>query len=481
VFDGKSSLSIANIVAQSWRMQDDFYTFQWREKQSKEELERRQEASSGKIMATAQENSRMLSMSSKYTRDYIKQLALTRQEMTKTMDTAYVAEQASEVAAQTVARQTTALNSIFEFQSAILTYFMERKFQQAQITSMFYKNMFRGSRQDLQVGKEKMTELFGLTNYVPQISMFETMSNDARKDVQDGMKSVEYLYSSGQLYAALERLMETFVLGEYEPILQTFDTQKKATLLQIYKKTSTIKKLVDAKDWGGIEDIVKELSKLANDYPSVEILANIKSAQRASNILVLSAKQAASIGRIEDVKTALEKAAKIWPLNPAIETFNNELVGLTQGSSKYLQKFDELYDRQNYRDIVAEATEYGMALRQDTERAKKLKDIVINISQIDSMIAQADELRKQRNPYLAWDILENARALDANDPMLARAIASLAPEVSDYVRMLNKASEAEKRREYAIALNYYLAAQEIFPASQSCRLGIERVASKYIN
>ena len=96
-----------------------------------------------------------------------------------------------------------------------------------------------------------------------------------------------------------------------------------------------------------------------------------------------------------------------------------------------------------------------------------------------SLIAQAAEFERQKSPYFAWDILENASRIDPADPVLARAIARLAPEVSDYVKSLNRAKDAENKKEFAAALNYYLAAQKIFPASQACRMGIERVAEKY--
>lgn len=480
VYDGKSSLSIANIVAQTWRMQSDFNSFKHRESLDKAELDRRKTESLGKIMGASSENLRMVDDSTKKQEALVKEVAATRLVLTRKLDAENIAEAAAVVGASSVARQSTALNAIFEFQSSILTFFMERKFQQAQISSMFYKNMFRGYTQDLRVGKEKIMEIFGVTNYVPQISLFESMATEARKDIADGMRSVNYLYDSGQLYSALERLMETFVLGEYEPVMQTFPFEKKQRLLEVYKKTSTIKKLADAKDWGTLESIANDLGEIAADYPIAEIMSRVKAAQRASNMCVLSAKQAASLGQIEEVKKSLTKAAEIWPLNPSIETFNEDLVGMTEGVSKYVQKFDELYERGNFRDIVAEAPEYGMALRQDKVRAEKLREVVINISRVDSLIAQANEFEKQNNPYFAWDILENAKEVAPDDPVLARALAHLAPEVSDYVKTLNRAQKAEKSGDYAAALNYFLAAQNIFPASQACRLGIERVAGKYM-
>ena len=66
-----------------------------------------------------------------------------------------------------------------------------------------------------------------------------------------------------------------------------------------------------------------------------------------------------------------------------------------------------------------EAPEYGIAFKNDSERAKKLREIVVKISQIDSLIAQAAEFERQKSPYFAWDILENASRIDSADPVCA--------------------------------------------------------------
>lgn len=144
----------------------------------------------------------------------------------------------------------------------------------------------------------------------------------------------------------------------------------------------------------------------------------MKTAERASDMALIAAKQAAAIGAADDVKKNMERAALLWPLNPGIQSFNDELLGLTKGISTYVRKFDENLDRGNLRDIMDEAPEYGIAFKNDPERAKKLREIVVKISQIDSLIAQAAEFERQKSPYFAWDILENASRIDSSDPGL---------------------------------------------------------------
>lgn len=475
--DGDSSLVIANLVYLSWRMRDEYENF----KSAENEKERDVKAAKFR----AKEKAEFM----EYASDKMKRLTSRRARNSQSSPTVGTADlgyrlqdlqrQVAELATAKAMKEAVATKAVWQFQSQILAFILERKFQQAQISAMFYRHIYRGNAQELQVGREQIKDLVQVSNFTPTADALEMIAIDARKDIADGMTAVETLYDKGDRYAALERLLETFLIGEQDVALAVFSPEKREVLRKIYKDAITIKELADSKDWGGVEEVVNEISKLAADFPSREVLSKVKTAQTASNMALLAAKQAAALGAADDVKKNIEKAALLWPLNPGIQAFNDELLGLTKGISTYVKKFDENVERGNFRDIMDEAPEYGIAFKNDSERAKKLREIVVKISQIDSLIAQAAEFERQKSPYFAWDILENASRIDSADPVLARAIARLAPEVSDYVKALNRAKDAENKKEFAAALNYYLAAQKIFPASQACRMGIERVAEKY--
>lgn len=475
--DGDSSLVIANLVYLSWRMRDEYENF----KSAENEKERDVKAAKFR----AKEKAEFM----EYASDKMKRLTSRRARNSQSSPTVGTADlgyrlqdlqrQVAELATAKAMKEAVATKAVWQFQSQILAFILERKFQQAQISAMFYRHIYRGNAQELQVGREQIKDLVQVSNFTPTADALEMIAIDARKDIADGMAAVETLYDKGDRYAALERLLETFLIGEQDVALAVFSPEKREVLRKIYKDAITIKELADSKDWGGVEEVVNEISKLAADFPSREVLSKVKTAQTASNMALLAAKQSAALGAADDVKKNIEKAALLWPLNPGIQAFNDELLGLTKGISTYVKKFDENVERGNFRDIMDEAPEYGIAFKNDSERAKKLREIVVKISQIDSLIAQAAEFERQKSPYFAWDILENASRIDSADPVLARAIARLAPEVSDYVKALNRAKDAENKKEFAAALNYYLAAQKIFPASQACRMGIERVADKY--
>lgn len=473
--DGDSSLVIANLVYLSWRMRDEYGTFKNIEEEKERDVKRAESIASDRAEfleyaadKVARENS--AKGSRKAPTVGTAELGYKVKDLQK---------QIAELATAKLQKEGLASRAVLQFQSQIFAFIMERKFQQAQIAAMFYRHIYRANAQTLKVGRQQIKSLFQISNFTPTSDALESIAVSARKDIADSVASVDTLFGRGDRFGAFERLMEAFPLGENDTLFAVYPYEKRRVLHKIYKSVITLGELADAKDWAGAEQVVAEISEIADDFPKREILAKIKTAQRASDMYLLSAKQSAAVGDSDAVVKNVEKAAAIWPLNPAIADFNEKLLELAKGAAVYSKKFDENYQRGNLRDIVDEAPEYAVAFKNDSARAEKLRAVVVKISQVDSLIAQAAEFERQKSPYFAWDILENAVKIVPDDPVLARTVARLAPEVSDYVKNLNRAKAAEDAGAYAAALNYYLAARKIFPASQACRKGIERVAEKY--
>ena len=65
------------------------------------------------------------------------------------------------------------------------------------------------------------------------------------------MAAVETLYDKGDRYAALERLLETFLIGEQDVALAVFSPEKREVLRKIYKRRHYIKKSLPTQRTGG--------------------------------------------------------------------------------------------------------------------------------------------------------------------------------------------------------------------------------------
>jgi tetratricopeptide (TPR) repeat protein len=365
-----------------------------------------------------------------------------------------------------------------QFQSQLVNFLAQRRFQHAQIGASFYRMLFRGTAQELQVGRSQMQQMLPDSDFTPTVDTIEFIAREGLSEVNSAMRTIETLYDSGEYYTALERLQEVFFLGEYTPAVLQFDPAKRRVLLEVYRDARDVQRLMDLKDYAGAIDLLNRLTSQAADFPVAALLTVARSAQQASNLQVMSARQAIAMGDTEKAETALTRAAEIWPLNPAVSGFAEDVTFRTDVAAQAGPLFDQLYERQDYRQIYERGAEFGAGLLRDEERSEKLRDVISRVSRIDMAIAYAEEAVAQNNPYAAWETLEEAMQQDPDDPVLARARSRLAPQVANFASRLDAAQRAEERQQWASSLNLYLSAQEIFPVSKICRQGIERTSAK---
>lgn len=370
------------------------------------------------------------------------------------------------------------LQAKFQFQSMIVNFFMQRRFQHCIIACSFYRHIFRGSEQRLEVGEKQLQEMFPDSNFLATVETLEFLSNEALADVRSGMAAIEQSYQLGQGLSALERLQETFFLGQHAGEVVEFDFDKKQQLLRLYQDMEAAKQLADLKDFEGVERILEDIAPLASDFPKRQVISSVSSAKRASNLSLLAAQQAMVTGDTVRGQALLKEAIEAWPLNPAVNEFTQEMADLVDGKVKSTRVFDDLWERKEYREIYNRSLELGAALAQDPERSAIVREVAEKILRIDGYIAQSHEMVAQENPHAAWEILITAAEIYPDDPMLTRAQVQLAPRVATYLAKLDKALRAEKAEEWATSLIHYLAVQEEYPHSRLARIGIERASSE---
>jgi hypothetical protein len=368
------------------------------------------------------------------------------------------------------------LKAKIEFQSQMVSFLMARRYRHSLITSSFYRVLFKGGSQNIVVGAKEVKEFFPISDFVPTLESFDMLSREAIKDVSKGVQTVDDLVKQGELYGAFERLQETFFLGEFEPAIMSYPYEKKREMLALWKDLRELQRLGDEHDLGNVEGYVNKVRGRARDFPSAPILSKVTNAMNASNMSLLSAKAAALAGDNAKAEAALERAAKIWPQNPGVKDFANQVVSRQDTLAQKVPEFDRLMTESKWRDIYNKKLEYALALAQDKERSEKLRKVVNRVGELDANIQKASVLASQNNPYLAWDVIVETYKTESDDLVLAKTRSDIAPLVANYAQLIGHAEKLEKDGAEAAALTAWLSAQDLNPASPACGAAVKRLA-----
>lgn len=363
-----------------------------------------------------------------------------------------------------------------QFQSQIMSLFLQRRFQHALIASSFYRYIFKGSHQNLEVGKKELSSFLPSTDLALTVETIEFLSREAINDINSGMVAVRSNYDDNRKIAAIERLQETFFLGEYMPAVTQFEPNRKIELLNLFRKVDEARKLADLRDYDGVLALTEEIGSLTKDFRTPEVTAAVRSAQRMSTLALNAAQQTAATGDYVRAQEFVEKAAQLWPLNPAIKSYTENMASQADLGTQAAVVFDEAYKRQDFRRIYESGPELSVAFLNDTVRGPQLKAVIEQMAKVDMFLAQSEELLAQNNAHSAWEALAAAAKLAPKDVALNQSMAQLAPRVAGFIGRLDQARRYEDEQRYAAALTQYLAAQDIHPASQLARTGLTRVS-----
>lgn len=378
-------------------------------------------------------------------------------------------------------RVLTGAEAKLQFQSQLVSLFLQRRFQHCLIAASFYRYIFTGQAQTLETGREELASFLPTSNMAITVETLELLSREAINEVESSMNAVRANFEDGQHIAALERLQETFFLGEHLSALNTMEREKKQVLLRLYRKVDEARKLADLRDFEAVERLVKEIGETTTDFRSAEVISAIRAAQRMSTLALTGAQQAAAAGDFIRAQDGIQRAAELWPLNPAIQTYTENMAQQVDIGSQAALLFDDAMGREDFRRLYDQRSELAVALMNDTVRGPALRDVIEKMSRVEIFMIQSRELLAQNNAFAAWESLEMALPLAPNDVQINQRRAELAPRVADFVGRLDTAKRHERAGRHAVALTQFLAAQELYPASAVARLGVERVSELLLN
>lgn len=479
--DGGNSTIVANQVFNAWRIRKESRGVQMSKRELEDLRKHQQEVVANRVMILdllKEQKARTTSKQSRPEPSESKGSDMPNELAFRALD---LAETEARILALEGQEAATGIQAKLQFQSQIVSFIIQRRFEHALVLAGFYQSLFKGSHQKLEVGTDELKSFFPNTDLSFTVDSMTYVAREAINDVNKGVEAVNAAYEEERNLIALERLQEVFFLGEYLTDLNKIPTGQRRHMLDLYRGMIEAGELADAKDYDGVAEIANEISKLAEDFPKNRVLSSIETAKSMSDMAVFAASQYRNLGDIDKARAELQQAIEIWPSNPSIREFQQETTKLATAGSMGLQVFDDLYERMDRRGLYERRMDLGFALAEDGVRRPLLMEVVEQVARIDLLVGQSEELIKQQEPYAAWELLVEAAKVDPNDGPLNRARAELAPQVADFVLQINRAERQSVEGHHAGALTAYLAAQGIYPVSRLCREGIERESNALVN
>lgn len=481
-YDNGASLTLANQVMKAWRERNELRNFNITIEQQKAMLRQQEEKLKDRADAVADRQAGNRTLTTRDRQGRTTTTAAAGQVMGQ-RELALLEEERAEMRAETkgsgASQALIGAKSKLEFQSTIITFLSQRRFRHTLLANAFYRQLYKASHQQIEVGDKQLKEFFPVSNFVPSLETLDSMAREAINDVGVGLRTFESMDANKERFAAYERLQETFVLGEFEPDILRLDPAKKRAYVEIARDLRDLQKFADDRDLESAEETLGRISALATDFPAARYRSKIRTAKNASDMAIIAAKQAAlANGKDRDEKVAahLATATKIWPLNPGVRGFLNEMSGHMDLVAKRMPEFDKLHESKNYREIFNRKEEFAVALIQDKHRMEKLNEALAHIGKVEALAAQAEALTTGGNRYLAWDSVMEAARIDPEDTRVAALRSRLAPGVADYAKLLADGSRFEAERRLGAALTAYLAAEDLNRGSPVCREAVDRVA-----
>ncbi|NJR42459.1 MAG: hypothetical protein HC767_07165 [Akkermansiaceae bacterium] len=275
--------------------------------------------------------------------------------------------------------------------------------------------------------------------------------------------------------------MEAFALGEYLAPVATLPLEKKQRVATYIHDLHSLYDALQARDYTQTIELAGKLKAIAKDFPSSKVDSAIAGYTLASDLAIEEAKAHVLSKNSEKAAESIRAAAEIWPSNPKLAEFK----ALVSGASVIVttrNDFDRLLAEGNFREIARRQYEIAPTIQGDAKREEAFKQIVTNLTKIETALSKAAEFSKIGQNYAAWEQLAELRESFPDDPKLGRELELLAPKVADFTRALDKAKQFENRtpKQIGSAISWYLKARSIYPQSTLAESGSKRLTEEVL-
>ncbi len=366
-----------------------------------------------------------------------------------------------------------------QYQALMVQLFAQRRFEHVIMASRFYNMIWKEGDGTLYLDEDSdINKIFSESLGVnPTVSTLDSLANEAIRDVNKGVEVFSFLVQREELESASKRLSESFIIGEFMPSINTLARAKKRKVLEFVRGSNILLNAIDAKDYLRASQQIKELKNKAKDFDATKAEAAVATFTRASDMHLMMAKRHLDARDMDKAQLEIRQAMEIWPQNPKLAEVD-QIINSGSSIIKLRNDFDRLFAEKNYREVFKRQHELSVAINHDPERLASFRQVLENITAIETAIGGATKMSNIGQDYAAWEELSEVHTRFPDDPDLNQVMTSLAPKVADFTIALSKAAKHEEQGNLGSALSWYYKAQHLHQGSKKADEAIERLVNR---
>lgn len=358
----------------------------------------------------------------------------------------------------------------------------EKLFDQAKadfaeyITTLFES----GRHRHVLLAADFWRRIFDQGEYPVSMAQQVNAALEMHRDVQRSIDVFNYRLDEKQISNATDRLQTAFMVNDFHPAVLGLPRARKAKVEAFTTKLDRMQNMIEARDFTSLESLLAEMKLVAPDFDTTKPLAIVNAVKLESRMRLGKAKLAAQKGDTQLAMQEFQSAAEAWPGNPELETSASTFFEAQDVGNQSLTEFDRLVEEKNYRAIFEKQLAFAPAMKDYPKRQEQLKDALEKIKTAEMASEKANLLRANGDVFGAWETVELAVANLPGDIKLNALRGELAGKGAEFVAAINKAKEAEARKDLGFSLSWYAVAQRYYPASQMANEAIERISKELL-
>ena len=166
-----------------------------------------------------------------------------------------------------------------------------------------------------------------------------------------------------------------------------------------------LKNVIEARDFGRVEELIADIKKIATDFDSTKPMAMIDAVKLESTLRLGKAKMLAQQGDLKDAMEEFQGAAEAWPGNPDLHDSATGFFSSQDLKTQSVTEFDRLVQEQNYRAIFDKQLVLAPAISGDAQREEQLKSALEKVQKAEMASDKANALVLNGDVYGAWETI----------------------------------------------------------------------------